>query len=70
MVERYLQEYSLRISKIFEDETLGLYEIMDKFIGELIIHTEKKKDMSPVTIMTIKQKMFDYLHKFILIGTK
>ena len=35
VVERYLQEYSLRISKIFEDETLGLYEIMDKFIGEL-----------------------------------
>lgn len=140
VVERYLQEYSLRISKIFEDETLGLYEIMDKFIGELttvstmyydvlqgdklhwtlqyalhdktierlipsvvrmlsrfegsgeigkvidlddvtlavllvrggelIIHTEKKKDMSPEAIMTIKQKMFDYLHKFILIGTK
>lgn len=140
VVERYLQGYSLRISEIFEDETLGFYEVMDKFIGELttastmyydvlqgdklhwtlqyalhdktierlipsvarmigrfegsgeiskiielddvtlailmirgfevIIHTEKKQDKSSGDIMLMKQKMFDYLHKFILIGTK
>lgn len=35
VVERYLQGYSIRICGIFEDETLSIYEVVEKFICEL-----------------------------------
>ncbi len=51
----------------------SIFKLKAAALLQNMVSTEEEvryNDLSPEAIMTIKQKMFDYLQEFILIGTK